>query len=248
MDFRRMLKCALALALVAGFAGRASASQVVAEEETTQVVDWDDAAYYAELMETYVDDNGVWLNVYYDEGQNVLWSQPVDVSLEEAAEALIKGSEHAETLLITQWVVPTVLWLCDYNESADANCTSGTNYKWGSGDFALDHVSGNYAYYTADDPPCEMTSIERVRAKGTSNYSDYCDDNYLGQYYHNGSWPTAEEYSCYLAYLKFYYDLDESTGLVNETYLSGAYVARFIYYSSGTQYRSYVSIATCITK
>jgi hypothetical protein len=222
----------------------ASASEDV-EEETTQVVDWDDAAYYAELMETYVDDNDVWLNVYYDEGQNVLWSQPVDVSLEEAAEALIKGSEYAETLLITQWVVPTVLWLCDNNESSDANCTSGTNFKWGSGDFALDYVSGNYAYYTALDPPCEATSIERVRAKGTSNYSDYCDDAYYGQY-NNGTWHTAEDYSCYLAYLKFYYDLDESSGISNQTYLSGSYVARFIYYSSGTQYRSYVSLATCI--
>jgi hypothetical protein len=46
-----------------------------------EAVDWDEAIEFAEITDTYVE-NGVTWETYYDELQNVMWSQPADASPE----------------------------------------------------------------------------------------------------------------------------------------------------------------------
>jgi hypothetical protein len=239
--------CTLGMALVLGFAGIASA-----QDETTEQVDWEDAATYAELMDEFVSDDDVAMETYYDEAQNVLWSQPAAEPVEAAAEVFAQGAEYAATLDFFQWIVPVVLWLCDNNESSDANCASGTNYKWAEGDFHLLGTAGNTATYAADSQNCTYSSIDRIRVRGSSNYVDYCDDDFLGYYSTTeGPWQGDPAYdSCGQTwYGTSWYELDDSPNINNRTYytsLSEANVARFRFYVYKSVYYSVIQIRNCI--
>ena len=249
MDRKNVFVYATIVALVVSFAGAASAQ----EEDTTQSVDWEDAAYYGELMDTFVNAKGVEMSTYYDEAQNVLWSQPAAMKMEEAVEALSAGPEKAGTLLITQWVVPMLLWLCDYNESADELCTSGTNYKWNSaGDFYLDYIAGTTAFYNTDWADCAMSSIERVRAKGGSSTTNYCsagDSDYRGYYWTtSATWAVADDDSCYTLSGYYYYNVDDSSHITNRTYggYSATRVVKFRYETGGDIYATEIWLQGCL--
>jgi hypothetical protein len=255
MDRKNVFVCVLGVALVLGFAGIASAQ----EDGTTEQVDWDDAAYYAELMDTFVNGHGVLMDTYYDEGQNVLWSQPASVKVEEAAAALAEGPDHAMALDTFQWVVPKLLWMCNYNAVDNPTCNIGTNYKWGATDFVLVTVTGNWAYFSTDSnlAACMKYHIERIRSSGTSAGYNYCsgeDDDYDG-YVHDGSgtlilaegateeWCTSSMYNYY-----YYVDISDDLHLDDETYnnWNSIYAARFRYLVSGEYYRTVVSVMGCL--
>jgi len=207
MDRKKVFVCALFGALVVSFAFAASAQ----DEDTTEQVDWAEAAYYAELMDTFVNGNGVTMDTYYDEGQNVLWSQPASMTVEAATAALAVDPEHAGTLDTFQWVVPTALWLCHKDEIDDSSCSDG--HKWVGGDFNLVSVVGSVAIYNALETDCLYEDIERVYAAGNSNLADYCDDNYVGSYYSHASstYQPADDYWCNYWLGNYRYYLDDSS-------------------------------------
>jgi hypothetical protein len=250
MDRKKVFVCAVFAALVVSFAFAASAQ----EEDTTEQVDWNDAANYAELMDTFTNSSDVEMATYYVEGQNVLWSQPASMSVEDATAELAKDPEGAGLDSISQWVVPTSLWLCDNNKSSDTTCTSGTNYKWGGGDFSLDHVSGLYAYYVADSLDCSYESIERIRSMGSSNVADYChgdDGDYRGYYSAvGGGWssPVDDDWCGHIT--TYFYGIDDSSHITNRTYdgTSGENVVRFRFWvtAENLYYYTVVSIGTCL--
>lgn len=249
--------CAAIAALVmVGFVGIAGASDASMEEEAYSVqVDWDDAVEWAELMDTYPNDDDVMIAVYYDEGQNVLWDQPASEPVEAAAEVFPLGAEKAGALLFTQRVVPTSLWLCDNDEDDDTNCTSGTNYKWGSDEIGLDYVDGVHAYYFASEAngnPCSIDSIERIRSTGSSSTTDYCDGYYRGKYYDQNApgFTDADDYWC-LAILGIYtYGLDESDQVDDYEYdlYGDEDAAQFKYRVGLAYYYSNLKILNCLTK
>jgi hypothetical protein len=251
MDRKNVFVCVLGMALMLGFAGIASAQ----EEDTTQQVDWDDAVNYAELMDTWVNDDSIEMNTYYDDAQNVLWSQPADLPIEAAAKAFAVGPKYAETLLITQWVVPMSLWLCDNDKDDDSSCTSGTNYKWTTaGDFYLVEVISPTAYYVTDYSPCVMSSIERVRSQGGSSTTNYCDDagsDYDGYYAHgDGAFHAAagDEEWCSYPFGYYYYYVDDSDDISGETYTeyNPTNIVKFRYKSGGTFYYTLVTFMGCL--
>ena len=251
MDRKNVFVCAAVVALVMGFAGAASAQ----EEETTEFVDWNDAVYYAELMDTWVNDDGVEMSTYYDEAQNLLWSQPADLPVDAAAKAFAVGPDYAETLLITQWVVPMLLWLCDNDghEDDDPNCIEGTNFKLSTaGNFHLDSVVGRTAFYHTNSGPCELSSIERLRAKGGSSTTNYCDaedSDYTGYYFTTSSqWALADGDTCYSFISWYYYMIDDSNHITNRTYggYSSTRVAKFKYKSGGDFYGTEVWLEGCL--
>ena len=248
--------CAAIAALVmVGFVGIAGASDASMEEEAYSVqVDWDDAVEWAELMDTYLNDDGDVIDVYYDEGQNVLWDQPASEPVEAAAEVFPLGAEKAGALLFTQRVVPTSLWLCDNDEDDDTNCTSGTNYKWGSDEIGLDYVDGVHAYYFASEAngnPCSIDSIERIRSTGSSSTTDYCDANYLGYYNDLSSgWEPAEDDWCFALFGQYIYGLDESDAVDDYEYdLYGDVDAALFEYRVGLlTFYSELRVLNCLTK
>jgi hypothetical protein len=253
MDRKNVFVCVFGMALVLGFAGIASAQ----DDGTTEQVDWDDAAYYAELMDTFVNGHGVIMNTYYDGGQNVLWSQPASVKVEEATAALAEGPEHAMTLDTFQWVVPTSLWMCHYDAGTNPTCNLGTNYKWDSDDFVLVTVTGNWAYFSTDSnlAACMKYGIDRIRSSGTSNTYNYCSGegrDYDGWVYDPaGNIIAAEgatEEWCSNSMYIFYYYVDISDDLDNETYNNWNSIdaARFRYLVSGEYYRTVVSVMGCL--
>ena len=245
---RKSILLVLGIAMAAIIAGPSIAS--AQEEGTTEQVNWPAAAEYAELVDTYANDDGVVLNTYWDDVQNILWSQPASLSVEAAAAAFTVGPEHAANLLITQWIVPTSLWLCDNNKVGDTNCAEGTNYKWASGEITFSSSLGEYATFVANNDPntCIMSSIERMRVVGTSSFTDYCDAYYIGKYYHSTVYWAAEDNDCDLYKTGYFYWADESTGLVNETYNCedpGTPVARFQFWVSGKTHYSTLVLAGC---
>jgi hypothetical protein len=250
MDGMKMFVGMLVTALALCFAGTASAQ----DEDTSQQVDWEEAATYAELTDTWVNDSDVEMATYYDEAQNVLWSQPASMSVEEGAAVLTKGPEYAETLLVSTWVLPTVLWLCGKDEADDSGCDDGdvTNYKWGSDDIELEGTYGNLAIYHAAclDPEDGLYQlIQRVYAKGTSYTTDYCEAGYEGAYHDGSTWVAAEENWCTQLTIYNYY-LDESTDVDDYEYdvtESTPPVAAFKYPVTGSSYRySQIFLARCL--
>ncbi|MCK9461940.1 MAG: hypothetical protein M0R80_20100 [Proteobacteria bacterium] len=248
MDRMKASVCAAVVAMMMGFVWSASAQ----EEESTQQVDWEDAAYYAELMDTFVNDDGVLMATYYDEAQNVLWSQPASEPVEAAADVFAQGGEYAMTLDFFQWIVPTSLWLCEKDEGDDANCDdAGSFFKWSTGDFALVDTSATVAYYDALDTACSYPGIERVRATGSSNLTDYCDSNYNGYYWNpeTDNFYNAYEDSCSgLGTPTIYrYTLDDSPNVDDFTYGDSERAARFRFLVPGSTYHyTEIWLASCI--
>jgi hypothetical protein len=202
-------------------------------------------------MDTFVNGGGVTMETYYDEGQNVLWSQPASMSVEEATAALAEDPEEAMLDSISQWIVPYGLWLCDNNESADANCTSGTNYKWSGDDISLAGTSEHYAYFYARHLDCAYSSIERVYSVGMSSDTDYCDGGlYLGSYRTASSpptWAPAEDDWCGSYYATHYYGLDDSSHITNRTYdtYDSEYVVRFRFWADSSWHYTIVYLQSC---
>jgi hypothetical protein len=245
MDRMKTLLCALACALVASFALGASAQ----DEETSEQVDWAEAAEYAELMDTWVNAKDVEMATYYDEAQNVLWSQPAAMSVEDATAELAEDPEGAMLDSISQWIVPKVLWLCGKDESDDSGCDDGdvTNYKWAAGDFSLSEVDDNWAYYNAESMGCSnYTDVERIYTRGTSYVTDYCDGNFYAKYYVGSSAYSPDEDDCYRSLLDYYYYLDDSSHINNRTYSGyGEKVMRYRFLAD-QYYYVVVSIASCL--
>jgi len=242
MDRKKVFVCAVFAALVVSFAFAASAQ----DEETTEQVDWADAAYYAELMDTWVNDNGIEMNTYYDDAQNLLWSMPSSLKVEAAAEAFAVGPEHAGTLLITQWIVPTSLWLCIEDEGDDPTCADG--YKWGTGDFGLYEVVDKTAVYHALDTGCGYDNIERVYASGTSGPTNYCPNSFKGYYRDSYWWFTADDFWCNYWLYTYRYYLDDSVNIDDfyyDTYGS-VRVARFRFVVDSSYYYTEIWLASCI--
>jgi opacity protein-like surface antigen len=73
-----MEKMKLLATLVCAIAVLAFAAPALAQDDEAEV-DWDEAIEFAELTDTYVE-NGVEWETYYDELQNVMWSQPADAT------------------------------------------------------------------------------------------------------------------------------------------------------------------------
>jgi hypothetical protein len=243
---KRMIHVGVGIAVALFFvSGPVAASET---EEMTEQVDWDDAAYYAELMDTFVNDDAVVMDTYYDEGQNVLWSQPASELVEAAADVFPQGAEYAMTLDFFEWIAPTLLWLCHEDEG---ECIDG--HKWSGGDFNLFDTSATVAYYEALDPDCSYTGIERIRAKGSSNFVDYCDAYYWG-YYRNDAdtgWGSTDVRSCsgIGSPPSYRYTLDDSSHVDGYSYTpTGATrVARFRFAVPGAAYHySEIWLASCL--
>jgi hypothetical protein len=242
MDRKKVFVCAVFAALVASFALAASAR----DEDTTEQVDWSEAANYAELMDTFVNSNNVEMATYYDEGQNVLWSQPASMSVEDATAELAKDPEGAMLDSISQWILPTALWLC--LDDAGTSC-----YKWSSGDISFVSVTGNVAKYIASNDNCGVEGIERIWASATSGNVDYCDEPdyiYYRGYYRNEAdtnWIVAmDDYSCltWLGATRYYIDEPDMTGL-DYDFGSDRRAVRFRFYSGGDPYYSDLWVRSC---
>lgn len=232
---------ASAIATVVLCVGSANAS----EGESTQQVNWNDAVNFAELSDTFINSDGILMATYYDAGQNVLWSQPASRPVESAADVFPFGAEYASALDSFQWIVPTSLWLC-YEDTG--TCTTGE--KWSSGDFDLSGVDDNYARFVTVDNDCLYEDIERVRATGGSNLTDYCDAYYCGNYHDHSTnnWDNATSDWCG-SFTTYYYGLDESSAVNGYEYdssESSVPVAQFQFHVPGAIYfYSEIWLARC---
>jgi hypothetical protein len=126
--------------LVAAFAVLAFASTARAQNDEAEV-DWDEAMEFAEVTDTYVENNVEWVT-YYDELQNVMWSQPKDAT-PEAVKAYFTGDRETlkdwglDDLCAINWPVPNQLKYVDgssswtyYNDDFELYSSSSTVKKW----------------------------------------------------------------------------------------------------------------------
>ena len=224
-----MVLCALA---AAAFSLGAAAQEVSMEGVDEAEVDWEEAVYFAELVETYKNDDGEMINVFWDEEQRVMWDQPVDMTEKEALDEL-QGSSPLER--IDTRIIPYTLTFC-FNDS----CTSSDVYAT----LAYMGVDGTSSYWMAMGAQVYSNNVDRIKASGRSYLNDY-RTNWHGQYYDDGEWPNADnETTGSWGSTYYFYHLDESDDIDNWSYPKVNYhVARFIYKPSTTWYYSYVQYA-----
>jgi hypothetical protein len=192
----KVFVCATVVAMVMGFVSSASAQEDNAALEDQIVVTYDEAPYvdaegnidyelgkvFAELVESYVDEDGTKWEVWLDEFGGHMWTEYLTT----------EGTRGAEDLFVPYYVVvyrsglPYVYYTvpgttCGYIEYAS---TCGTNcYKW---NLCHDSSSRN----------CDPSNVTEIAARATSDY-DYCDANYVGFYADpydpdNGTWKRAK--------------------------------------------------------
>jgi hypothetical protein len=105
-----MEKMKLLATLVCAFAVLVFANTARAQDDEAEV-DWDEAIEFAEVTDTYVENNVEWVT-YYDELQNVMWSQPADAT-PEAVKAYLSGDQETAKDLgldcTVVWPVPEYL-------------------------------------------------------------------------------------------------------------------------------------------
>ena len=220
-------------AIIVGFAGNASAQEVSMETVDEAEVDWEEAVYFAELVETYKNDDGEMINVFWDEEQRVMWVQPVDMTEKEALDEL-QGSSPLER--IDTRIIPYLLTFC-FNDS----CTSSDVYST----LAYTGTAGTSSYWIAMGAQFYSSNVDRIKASGRSYLNDY-STNWHGQYYEPGSdyFDAESETTSSWGTTYYFYHLDEETNLDNESYpVVGYHVARFAYKPSTTWYYSYVQYA-----
>jgi len=217
-------------ALIVGFAGNASAQEVTMGVADEAEVDWEEAVYFAELVETYKNDDCEMINVFWDEEQRVMWDQPVDMTEKEALEEL-QGSSPLER--IDTRIVPYKLTFC-FNDS----CTSYDEYG-----LAYTGINGTSSYWMAMGAQTYTNNVDRIKASGRSYLNDY-RTVWHGQYYDGSYWDAESQTTGSWGTTYYFYHLDEETMLDDESYpVVGYHVARFAYKPSTTWYYSYAQYA-----
>jgi hypothetical protein len=214
------------------FAWKATAQEASMEGVDEAEVDWEEAVYFAELVETYENDDGEVMNVFWDEEQRVMWDQPVDMTAEEAL-AEFNGTSLSGSRLETR-IVPQSLTFC-LNDS----CTSYDVYSF----LLYTGTSGTKSYWTVMGAKYYLNNVDRIKSTGRSYLYDY-RSNWYGQYYDpngSGGYWGADSQTTGNLWSYYYYHIDESSHLDNESYPAyGDQFARFAYKRGSTWYYSYV--------
>jgi hypothetical protein len=130
-----------------------------AKAQNEEAVDWDEAIEFADLVDTDVENGTTW-ETYYDELQNVMWSQPADAPA-EAVKAYFSGDQETLEgngwldLCIINWPSPDYIIISPKSDPLDedtytsfAFVTGGDYLKvweavtWGSYDDVDNYVAG----------------------------------------------------------------------------------------------------------
>ena len=194
----------------------------------TGEVDWPLVEQWAQVVDTFVDEKGVTINVYLDLFEEIMWEAP-------AAGAGLDGGSR--TVLLT----PNYLKF-DY--------TGGGSLYWyrSQGDLVYAGTCGfrNCVEWRNTEGSCPE-NVDRVRANAyTPLANDYCDQYYLGKYDEDpgdgtaGGWADPDSSYCVENYwwTKQYY-IDEEDDIIDYDYNTAGqdYVVEFRYRISGTSYK-----------
>jgi hypothetical protein len=242
----KVFVCATVVAVVMGFVMSASAQEEDdASLEDQIVVTYDEAPYvdaegnvdyelgkdFAELVESYIDEDGTKWEVWLDEFGGHMWTEYLTT----------EGTRGDEDLFVPYYVVvyrsglPYVYYTvpgttCGYIEYAS---TCGTHcYKW---NLCHDSSSRN----------CDPSNVTEIAARATSDY-DYCDANYVGFYAdpdddNNYIWEDALDYDCWtVGGTTSTYDLDDTRPDGSEDYDPTENMVQWHYHVSGTGYYTQV--------
>ena len=183
-------------------------------------IDWELVKEWSEIVDTFVDDEGVERNLYLDFFNELMWDEPSQASI-----TLGEGDR-------TYYIVPTIMrW---YYEGGGSN-------EWTSGDFTYVGSCGrNCRKWMNNNGSCPK-DVDMIYARGGTPYTaDYCDGDYYGQYHRYTTWYNAQTDNCGSGWLHYWYELSENTGLEWYDYSPVSYprMAAFKYKISGSSQRT----------
>jgi hypothetical protein len=189
----KVFVCATVVAMVMGFVMSASAQvednagledQIAVGDETPYVdekgnFDVELAKEYAELVDNYVDENGVAWDVWLDEFGGQMWAEAVDAKTGDAV-------GDGVTPLVVHLFVPEGIQLWRASPFNDYVVYWRTGLGSGDGEITYTGSCGTrcslWTAWVAMTTPSPMAeNVEEILAYGTSS-ADYCDA------YYNGSW------------------------------------------------------------
>jgi hypothetical protein len=221
---------AVALFFVSGpVAASAEETPIVSYEDTPYIdaegnIDYELAKDYAELVDSYTDENGTKWEVWLDEFGGHMWTESLTVD----------GILGFEDLFVPYYVVvyrsgqPYVYYsipgsTCGhmwYVGSCGTHC-----YKW-------DACSDSSQY------SCDPVDVTRVAAHATSD-DDYCDANYIGYFHYPdgaGGWEFTDSYTCGTVGGSSWYALDDDDPNGTTDYGVGEKMVRWHYHVSSVAY------------
>jgi hypothetical protein len=187
-----MEKMKLLATLVCAFAVLVFANTARAQDDEAEV-DWDEAIEFAEVTDTYVENNVEWVT-YYDELQNVMWSQPADAT-PEAVKAYLSGDRETlkdsglDDFCLINWPSPLYMEIRPHY--------SGATYEFW--DFAyLGAGSGGAAYHKvwAGVANGSLYDVDYYIYSVVKNSIDYTDGNYNGRFWDQGLTPDNWDTTC----------------------------------------------------
>jgi hypothetical protein len=233
-----MEKMKLLATLVCAFAVLAFADPALAQNDEAEV-DWDEAIEFAEVTDTYVENDVEWVT-YYDELQNVMWSQPADAT-PEAVKAYFTGDRETlkdwglDDLCLINWPVPNQLKFVD-------GASSWTYYN---ADFSLYATGSNYKRWATDIGHGLLDIDTSVTASVRNSYS-YCG-NYQNRLYYpeTTTYYTPESDTCGTFLGTTYYSAYDTSEVENWSYTSYGtfYVSRHRFLACDVYNYVYLSVS-----
>ncbi len=215
--------CAVA-AMIAGNAAAQELDDTLESEAPYYIaedgsIDWELVKEWSEIVDTFIDDEGVERNLYLDFFNELMWDEPSQASL-----LAVEGDR-------TTYMTPTLMRF--YYESG-----AGGGYgEWTTEDFDYVGDCGRNCRKWMNNVDSCPQNVEMIYAKGGTPYTaDYCDGDYQGKYNRYNYWYNAQSSSCGYGFLSYYYQLSENTGLDWYDYHPVNYpkMAHFSYRISGS--------------
>ncbi len=194
----------------------------------TGEVDWPLVEQWAQVVDTFVDEEGLTINVYLDLFEEIMWEAPATgVGLDGGSRVVLMTPNY----LRFYWEGGgSFTWYRTAGDLVYAGTCSGMRncYEW------RNNVG-----------QCPE-NIDRVRANAYTPYvNDYCDEDYEGKYDRDpgdsspGYWADPDDSHCteWFTWPKQYY-IDDNSHIDDFDYYTGGtdYVVKFRYKISGTSY------------
>jgi hypothetical protein len=196
--------------LVCAFAVLAFSAGATAQND--EAVDWDEAIEFAEVTDTYVENNVEWVT-YYDELQGAMWSQPADAS-PEAMKAYFTGDKETlkdlglDWICAINWPVPNQMTINDGH---------GTTTTFYNADFSLDSSNTTTRWWITNMPSA-WYDVDGSVAGSVRNAVSYCDDYQNRVVNQGGTGLVYDSDTCGTFYGTTYYSVSDSSHVENWDY------------------------------
>jgi hypothetical protein len=234
-----MEKMKLLATLVCAIAVLAFAAPALAQNDEAEV-DWDEAIEFAEVTDTYVENNVEW-ETYYDELQNVMWSQPADAT-PEAVKAYLSGDQDKLEDLGLDWEICIVNWPLPYSMTIDDDHGNSPTFTYN--DFYVSYSSSTSKIWTTTIS-APWYDVDGSVASSVRTTSNYCG-NYQNLMFGGGAGGvfSPDNSNCIGPLFGYYYLWSSDSSHVEDWYYTYGitWVARHRFYACDAYRNVYTSL------